>query len=67
MPHSVSSETDPVLITVAGIREMGQVKLEKHQKAWLVEAVNACLAHIDLLDIDLLESKDGTNDSKVRS
>jgi hypothetical protein len=62
MPHSVSSETDtpvPVPITVAGIREMGQVKLEKRQKAWLVEAVNACLAHIDLLE-------DGNNDSKVR-
>jgi hypothetical protein len=39
---------------------MGQVKLQKRQKAWLVEAVNACLAHIDLLE-------DNTNDSKVRS
>jgi hypothetical protein len=45
MPHSVSSETDtppvPVPITVASIREMGPVKLEKRQKVWLVEAVNA--------------------------
>jgi hypothetical protein len=39
MPLSVSSEADTP--TVAGIREMGQVKLEKRQKAWLVEAVNA--------------------------
>jgi hypothetical protein len=52
MPLSVSSEVDSP--TVTGIREMGQVKLEKRQKAWLVEAVCTCMAHIDLL-----ESKDG--------
>jgi hypothetical protein len=57
MPLSVSSEVDSP--TVTGIREMGQVKLEKRQKAWLVEAVNACMAHIDLLEL-----KDGND--KVR-
>jgi hypothetical protein len=46
--------------TVTGIREMGQVKLEKRQKAWLVEAVCACMAHIDLL-----ESKDGNDEVRL--
>jgi hypothetical protein len=61
MPLLVSSEADTPPVTVAGIREMGKVKLEKRQKAWLVEAVNACLAYIDLL-----ESKEDGKDSKVR-
>jgi hypothetical protein len=37
---------------VVGIREMGQAKLEKLQKARLVEAINACMAHINLLESD---------------
>jgi hypothetical protein len=48
MPLSVSSEVDSP--TVTGIREMSQVRLEKRQKAWLVEAVCACMAHIDLIE-----------------
>jgi hypothetical protein len=52
--HLVSTnapDTPPITVpplTVVGIRELGQVKLEKLQKARLVEAVNACMAHIDL-------------------
>jgi hypothetical protein len=59
MPLSVSSEVDSP--TVTGIREMGQVKLEKRQKAWLVEAVCACMAHIDLI-----ESKDGNYEVRLK-
>jgi hypothetical protein len=58
MPLSVSSEVDSP--TVNGIREMSQVRLEKRQKAWLVEAVCACMAHIDLI-----ESKDGNDEVRL--
>jgi hypothetical protein len=67
--HSVSTDApDTPLITfppltVVGIRELGQVKLEKLQKARLVEAVIACMAHIDLLESD----KAPAGDSKLRS
>jgi hypothetical protein len=64
MPLSVSSEVD--LPTVTGLREMSQVKLEKHHKAWLIEAVNACMDHIDLLESNE-DSNEVGNDSKVRS
>jgi hypothetical protein len=53
-------------LTIVGIREMGDDKvpeLQKFHKARLVEAVLTCMSRIDLL-----ESKDGTNeDSNVRS
>jgi hypothetical protein len=71
MPHSVGSETDtprsPPPLTIVGIREMGDdkvPKLQKLHKARLVEAILTCMSRIDLL-----ESKDGTNneESKVRS
>jgi hypothetical protein len=38
---------------------MGQVKMAKNQKAWLVEAVNACMAHIDLLESKDARSRSG--------
>jgi hypothetical protein len=45
---------------------MGQVKMAKNRKAWLIEAVKVCMARIDLLE----SNEDGNevgNDSKVRS
>jgi hypothetical protein len=68
--HSVSTDAPvpPPLtltpLTVVSIRVMGQVKLEKLQKARLVEAVNAYRAHINLLEDKAPANND---DSKLRS
>jgi hypothetical protein len=51
MPSSVGSVSDVNVppLTVIGIREMGQARLEKLYKPRLIEAINACMAYIDLL------------------
>jgi hypothetical protein len=51
MPSSVGSVSDVDVppLTVIGIREMGQTRLEKLYKPRLIEAINACMAYIDLL------------------
>jgi hypothetical protein len=54
MPSSVGSESDVNVppLTVIGIREMGQTRLEKLYKPRLIKAINACMAYINLLESD---------------
>jgi hypothetical protein len=71
--HSVSSDAldTPSLtvppLTVVGIREMGQDKLQKLQKVRLVEAINACMTHIDFHELEKYKAPADVNDSKLRS
>jgi hypothetical protein len=54
MPSSVGSVSDVNLppLTVIGIREMGKTRLKKLYKPRLIEAINACMAYINLLQSD---------------
>jgi hypothetical protein len=61
--------TIPVTIpplTVTGMREMGQARLEKLHKPRLIEGITACMALIDLLESGSKVSK-VTEVSKIRS
>jgi hypothetical protein len=68
MPPSVGSVSDVDVppLTVIGIREMGQAKLEKLHKPRFVEAIIACMAYIDLLKSDRTPAAADDN-SKLRS
>jgi hypothetical protein len=62
--NSVSSDApDTPPLTVIGIKEMGQDKLQKLQKVKLLEVVQTCMAHITLLESE--KHKAPTADSDV--
>jgi hypothetical protein len=69
MPSSVGSVSDVDVppLTVIGIREMGQTRLEKLYKPRLIKAVNACMAYITLLESDRTPAAADDNYYKLRS
>jgi hypothetical protein len=69
MAGSSVSTNQPEELTLANVRDMGPAKLQKLQKAELLEVVNSFMAHIGCLESDLEKNKSPIDDktSKLRT